>query len=388
MAIFLRRTWKKRPSPDVIVSEVEMPNRAGGAGHSVGNEDDVELVSRQHRVLRHDGEHGAANDDGGRDLSDSSNPGGRDENSEEESFEEEVESPTSRYRRHMQSTTGEVSDPDEWCEIHYGFPEQEEQEEGGALTRSRWDQIMQGLGPENAVVHYCRNVPNHIPVEPDPIEQRRLQRLLRHLQSLMVKFQSNNAVLWIEAAEQVKAWLENDRLVDFFDEAPTEAGSQEGEGEEEESRETDPSEDADEDHDDQHGEGDDDEHHGSAGGYGGASSSGGGCGGLRERLRRCVVSVLIRLLSTASGSNRNVLAAFSSTFHPRRKCCPLSAVIMGVHDLRSATGRWLHWTQASVKDEADLPQEAERNFGEGKAVEEKVGMAQVEEWYLMDSQNG
>ena len=104
-----------------------------------------------------------------------------------------------------------------------------------ALDDYRWDQIMQGIGPESLVVLNCANLSNYIPLEQDPQEQRRLRRLLRNLQNLLVKFQSGRAELWIETAEQTKSWLDDDRHADFFFEEPdTEAGSLAGEGEESE----------------------------------------------------------------------------------------------------------------------------------------------------------
>ena len=78
------------------------------------------------------------------------------------------------------------------------------------------------IGPENLVVVNCNNLANNIPLEVDPMEQRRLQRLLRNLQNLLVKFQSGRAEDWIEAAERVRSWVNNDRDVDFFEETATE----------------------------------------------------------------------------------------------------------------------------------------------------------------------
>ena len=42
-----------------------------------------------------------------------------------ESFEVEPESPVRRYQRCLQSTMEEVSDPDDWCAIHYGHATQD-----------------------------------------------------------------------------------------------------------------------------------------------------------------------------------------------------------------------------------------------------------------------
>ena len=57
-----------------------------------------------------------------------------------------------------------------------------------ALDDYRWDQIMQGIGPESLVVLNRANLSNYIPLEQDPQEQRRLRRLLRNLQNLLVKY--------------------------------------------------------------------------------------------------------------------------------------------------------------------------------------------------------
>ena len=79
---------------------------------------DTELMSGciiRHRVAREEAQHTAANGDGdeqGADYADS-----------DESFAEE-ESPRNRYQRYLQSTMEEVSDPDDWCDIHYGHATQ------------------------------------------------------------------------------------------------------------------------------------------------------------------------------------------------------------------------------------------------------------------------
>ena len=102
-----------------------------------------------------------------------------------------------------------------------------------ALDDYRWDQNMQGIGPESLVVLNCANLSNYIPLEQDPQEQRRLRRLLRNLQNLLVEFQSGRAELWIETAERTKSWPDDDRHADFFFEEPdTEAGNLAGESEE------------------------------------------------------------------------------------------------------------------------------------------------------------
>eukprot|EP00435_Cladocopium_sp_Y103_P032209 s2422_g8.t1 len=75
-------------------------------------------IMRRHRVVRHEVRHEAANEGGEREA-----PEGRgepEEAEEDESFEEEPESPRARYRRYFQSTMDEVSDPDEWADMHYG----------------------------------------------------------------------------------------------------------------------------------------------------------------------------------------------------------------------------------------------------------------------------
>ena len=95
---------------------------------------DTELMSGciiRHRVVREEALHTAANGDGdehGADYADS-----------DESFVEE-ESPRSRYQRYLQSTLEEVSDPDDWCGIHYGHATQdspvhgEGEDESGAIS--------------------------------------------------------------------------------------------------------------------------------------------------------------------------------------------------------------------------------------------------------------
>lgn len=84
---------------------------------------------------------------------------------------------------------------------------------------------MQGIGPENLVVHNCRNFSQRIPLEPDQREKNRQLRLLRNLQNLLSKFQSGKPEFWIEAGEQVPARVNDDRSIDFFEEADTDAGS-------------------------------------------------------------------------------------------------------------------------------------------------------------------
>ena len=109
-----------------------------------------------------------------------------------------------------------------------------------ALDDYRWDMLGQGVGPENFVVINCRNLSNHIPMEMNLVERANQQRLLRHLQGLLVKFQSGVPEMWMEAAERVRAWIGSDRDVDFFDEVETHFGSpRHEEGEEEENTDDD-----------------------------------------------------------------------------------------------------------------------------------------------------
>ena len=63
------------------------------------------------------------------------------------------------------------------------------------------------------------------------------------MQNLLIKFQSGKPENWIQAAEQVRDWVNHDGAVDFFEDALTEAGdslysashpAEEGEEEEEE----------------------------------------------------------------------------------------------------------------------------------------------------------
>ena len=109
-----------------------------------------------------------------------------------------------------------------------------------ALDDYRWDMLGQGVGPENFVVINCRNLSNHIPMEMNLVERANQQRLLRHLQGLLVKFQSGVPEMWMEAAERVRAWIGSYRDVDFFDEVETQLGSpRHEEGEEEENTDDD-----------------------------------------------------------------------------------------------------------------------------------------------------
>ena len=285
-----------------------------------------------------------------------------------------TESPVERYRRYVQSTQDEVSDPDEWADVHSGHygsrrtssrsrsregsrpacsplvPERRampkilaeqrdrrladeraeemvqraeaERERRGvsvfvpsagsssttplpvddninyfqdsvetanfyriglvprevaAFDDFRWDLIMQGVGPETILVNNCRELSRFIFDCADVVQRARLQRLLRSLQSLLVMFQSEDPHLWIDAAYNMKGWLEADRDWSYFEFGSTDDGSNRDEGEgEEEDQDDDDEEDpqdrilrrrnleererddpGDEDHDEDHGEGDD-----------------------------------------------------------------------------------------------------------------------------------
>ena len=94
-----------------------------------------------------------------------------------------------------------------------------------ALDDYRRNLLMQGIGPENLVVHNCRNLSQRIPLETDQSLRQRQLRLLRNLQNLLIKFESGKPELRIEAGEQLRAWVNDDGSVDFFEEADTDAGS-------------------------------------------------------------------------------------------------------------------------------------------------------------------
>jgi hypothetical protein len=94
-----------------------------------------------------------------------------------------------------------------------------------ALDDYRRNLLMQGIGPENLVVHNCRNLSQRIPLETDQSLRQRQLRLLRNLQNLLIKFESGKPELRIEAGEQFRAWVNDDGSVDFFEEADTDAGS-------------------------------------------------------------------------------------------------------------------------------------------------------------------
>ena len=108
--------------------------------------------------------------------------------------------------------------------------------EYAAFEDYRWDLIMQGCGPETILVHNSRELTQYIIHDcPDVIERARFQRLLRSLQTLMVMFQPKDPNLWIDAAFNVKGWLEANRDSSYFEEGSTAQGSvREDEGEEEE----------------------------------------------------------------------------------------------------------------------------------------------------------
>ena len=102
-----------------------------------------------------------------------------------------------------------------------------------ALDDYRWDQIMQGIGPEHLVVLNCSNLSNYIPLEQDPQVQRRHQRLLRNLQNLLVKFSvwQSRVVDWNCRTNEELAWWWS--ACSFFEGPDTEFGSV-AEGEESE----------------------------------------------------------------------------------------------------------------------------------------------------------
>ena len=119
---------------DKTLSEVEL--------ESNNQMDDVEqsdenIILMRRRVLQHEPQHGAAEGEGG------DNPREKPpEDEDDESFEEE-ESPRQRYQRYVQSSMDEVSDVEEWQNIHYGYAHdvqsdpQGEDEAGLETARSR-----------------------------------------------------------------------------------------------------------------------------------------------------------------------------------------------------------------------------------------------------------
>jgi hypothetical protein len=93
-----------------------------------------------------------------------------------------------------------------------------------AFDDYRWDLIMQGMGPETILVHNCRELNQIISECEDPMERVAMQRLLRHLHGLMLKFQPKEPLQWIDAAFLLKDWLQADRDWSFFDEDSTNDG--------------------------------------------------------------------------------------------------------------------------------------------------------------------
>eukprot|EP00435_Cladocopium_sp_Y103_P040753 s121_g11.t1 len=218
---------------------------------------------------------------------------GHGESDDDEDGNEELgETASERYRRYAQSTQEEVSDPDEWADVHYvlaaqrdrrlaleraeemvNFADEDRERRGeqvsepsasssasrpipsednenyyqdslgiaryygtqlvprepAAFEDFRWDLIMQGLGPETITVHNSRVLSNYVASCTNPAVRYQAQRLLRHLHGLMVLFQSKDAVRWISAAEGARGWLNADRDRTFFDQGSTEQGSVHGE---------------------------------------------------------------------------------------------------------------------------------------------------------------
>ena len=97
-----------------------------------------------------------------------------------------------------------------------------------ALEDFRWDEIMQGMGPETILIHNCKEFNQIIYDTVEPVHGVAMQRLLRHLHALMVKFQSKDPLQWIDAAYRLKDWLQADRDWSFFDEGSTENESEDG----------------------------------------------------------------------------------------------------------------------------------------------------------------
>ena len=110
-----------------------------------------------------------------------------------------------------------------------------------AFEDFRWDLIMQGMGLETILVHNCKELSRAIDDWEDPVERHAMQRLLRRLHALMVKFQSQDPLQWIDAAYMVKDWFQADRDWNFFDEGSTQHGSEKHEEGEEESQNEDDS---------------------------------------------------------------------------------------------------------------------------------------------------
>ena len=86
------------------------------------------------------------------------------------------------------------------------------------------------------MVHNRRELSRAIDDWEDPMERHAMQRLPRHLHALMVKFQSQDPLQWIDAAYMVKDWLQAGRDWSFFDEGSTQHGSEKHEEGEEASQ--------------------------------------------------------------------------------------------------------------------------------------------------------
>ena len=89
--------------------------------------------------------------------------------------------------------------------------------EVAAFDDYRWDLIMQGVGPETILVNNSRELSRFIFECTDVVQRAALQRPLRSLQSLLVMFQSADLHLWIDAAYNMKGWLEADRDWSYFE---------------------------------------------------------------------------------------------------------------------------------------------------------------------------
>ena len=111
--------------------------------------------------------------------------------------------------------------------------------DAAAFDDWRWDLIMQGVGPETILVNNSRELSRYIATCTDISQRAALQRLLRSLHSLMVMFQSGNPNLWIDAAFNLKGWLECGRSVTYFELGSTDGGATNEEGEEEENTDDD-----------------------------------------------------------------------------------------------------------------------------------------------------
>ena len=124
-------------SPDEEVSEAANGILTSSRFESAGSaEGDAEVSRLRRRVLQREGQNFTANGEdpdlpeGG----DDGEPGGA-EDEEDEPFVV-GESPEQRYQRYIQSSMDEVSDPDEWCETHYGFATADDLGAGGASAKA------------------------------------------------------------------------------------------------------------------------------------------------------------------------------------------------------------------------------------------------------------